>query len=79
MEDLRFFGFPIDARFFLALAALLAAWSAYRSVTKGRVRSPYGALVLAERSNDPIMFWVYVAMQIAFGLVCAAYALQVIR
>ena len=51
--------------------AALCLWSVYRSVESGTVQGVYGS-VIADRSSDPVMFWIYVAGMVALGVFMAA-------
>ena len=41
------------------LLAALCLWGVVKAVRTGKVTAPYGT-VIAQRSNDPLMFWIYV-------------------
>lgn len=61
----------IDHLLVLAVAAY-CAWSAFRIAQSGRVHAPFGS-VIATRSSDPIMFWIYLCGIIAVGVVSVVY------
>lgn len=48
-------------------------WGAYRSHRTGKVY--YRSRVIADRSNDPVMFWVYLTAGSALGALAVGSAL----
>jgi hypothetical protein len=64
-----------------ALAFLLGAavflWGTISSIRSGIIRAPtYGARIIADRSNDPVMFWIYVVIGLGVTGVCFVFGLD---
>jgi hypothetical membrane protein len=49
----------------LGLFTIALSYSYFRS---GKVRAGPASKVIADRSNDPLMFWIYIALMLAAGL-----------
>jgi hypothetical protein len=66
----------LNPRIFLLICAPILLLSAAYSLWTGQFR---WKVTLAERSNDPIMFWVYVSLEIAAAGLLAAYGFALLK